>query len=126
MSVLPPDVPVGYPTAPAEQREMLILQEHYRAVRFCKTDEAKDKALKGWSDRHRNLANSLYARLFGAGFVVEGQGEDGQLYFGYRLKSELQQVMELSDADYKDYRAGLIVFDRQVKRLVSVQRASKG
>ena len=127
MSVLPPDVPgIATPHRLLTKEEMLILEEHYRAVRWCKSDKSKDKALKGWTDRQRKLVNGLYSKLFANGFVIDGQEESGRLVFGFRLKSELQQIMELSEADYRDYRSGRIVFDRSLKRLVRVEHASQG
>ena len=122
MSMLPPDVPgIATPHRLLTKEEMLILEEHYRATRWCKSDNSKDKALKGWTDRQRKLVNSLYSKLFANGFIVDGQEESGRLVFGFRLKSELQQIMELPEADYQDYRAGRIVFDRGLKRLVRVK-----
>ena len=130
MSMLPPDVPgVATPHRLLSKDEMLIVKRHYNLVVNCKTDEDKAKAMTkhGWTDRQRKFVNSLYSRLFANGFVIEGQHESGELIFGYRLKSELQQIMELSESDYQDYRSGAIVFDRKLKRLVRVQqRANQG
>lgn len=125
MSMLPPDVPgVVTPQRLLSNDEMLIIKKHYRLVRHCRSDDDKAKMLakQGWSDSQRKFVNGLYSRLFANGFVVEGMCESGELIFGYRLKGELQQIMELSDADYKAYRAGLIVFDRKIKRLVRVKQ----
>lgn len=119
MSVLPPDVPGVLTVEKLLSRdEILILERHYRAVSWCKSDDERNKALKGWGNIERKLANELYARLFANGFVVAGQDEAGKLHFGFRLKSEVQQIMELSNADYAEYRAGRIVFDPALKRLV--------
>lgn len=125
MSMLPPDVPgVATPQRLLNKDEMLIVKEHYRLVCHCRTDEDKAKVLakNGVTDKQRKYVNSLYSRLFANGFVIEGQHESGELIFGYRLKSELQQIMELSEADYQAYRSGSIIFDRNLKRLVRVKR----
>jgi len=125
MSRLPPDVPgVATPQRLLSKDEMVIVKEHYRLVRHCRTDDdkAKTMAKHGWTDRQRKFVNSLYSRLFVNGFVIEGLQESGELIFGYRLKSELQQIMELSEVDYKAYRSGAIVFDRKLKRLVRVKK----
>lgn len=117
-SNMPPDVPGNAsPHSLLSSHEMVILQEHYRLTRGCKTAEAREKALKGWTDAQLGVVKGLYDRLLAHGFVVDGQLESGEIRFGWRLKTELQQVMELSDADYRDYRAGLIVFDKGSRRL---------
>lgn len=111
-SNLPPDVPGNAsPHKLLSSDEMAILQEHYRLAGNCRTTEERERALKGWTDKQRQVVGGLYARLLVNGFTVYGQHEEGTLYFGVRLKSESQLVMELSDADYKLYRAGKIVFD---------------
>lgn len=112
MISLPPDVPGNAsPHKLLSFDEMTILQEHYRLAGKCRTSEERERALKGWTEKQRQVVGGLYARLLVNGFTVDGQHESGTLYFGIRLKSECQQVMELSDADYKLYQTGKIVFD---------------
>ena len=125
MSMLPPNVPgVATPQRLLSKEEMVIVKKHYSLVRNCKTDDdkAKTMAKNGWTDIQRKFVSSLYSRLFANGFVIEGMHESGELIFGYRLKSEQQQIMELSEADYQAYRSGAIVFDRKLKRLVRVKQ----
>lgn len=118
---LPPDVPGNAsPHKLLSFDEMTILQEHYRLVGRCKGTEDREKALKGWTERQRSVAMGLYARLLQHGFVVEGQHESGTLLFGIRLKSATQMLMELSDVDLREYRAGRLVFDAHSKRFVRV------
>lgn len=121
MSTLPPDVRGNaHPHKLLNFEEMTILQEHYRIVSRCRGREERDKELKakGWTERQRSVANGLYARLFDAGFIVDGQHESGSLYFGVRVKSVLQQIQELSEDDFAAYNAGAIVIDHQSGRLV--------
>lgn len=120
-SNLPPNVPGNAsPHKLLSFDEMTILQEHYRLVSKLRTSEEREKALKAWTERERKAVSSLYARLSANGFVIDGQHESGALMFGYRQKSEIQQLMELSDADYRDYRAGRIAFCPDSRRLVRV------
>lgn len=100
--------------------EMTILEEYYRLVSRCKTAEAREKALNGWTARQVRLVSGLIGRLLHNGFVIEGQHESGALEFGVRIKSSLQLIMELSDRDFIDYRAGKLVFDEGRRGFVRV------
>lgn len=120
-SNLPPNVPGNAsPHKFLSRDEMTILEVHYRLVSKLRSAEEREKALKSWTERERKAVSSLYARLSANGFVVDGQHESGALIFGYRQKSEIQQLMELSDQDYRDYRAGRIAFCPNSRRLVRV------
>ena len=95
--------------------EMTILKEYCHAVKDCKGQESYDRALKVWSDNHRKIAKKLMNRLRENGFFIDGFYPSGSLRFSVVQKSLVEQIMDLSDDEYKQYMRGeLNIIERSI------------
>lgn len=82
--------------------EMTIVKEHCKAVR-----EGSDKK---WPEARKRLVAKLYEKIRGNGYRLVGQYPSGSPKFAAIQKSAVQMIMDLSDEDYRLYRAGKIKF----------------
>lgn len=79
--------------------EMTILKKHY-----TRTSE------EGWTPERKQVVARLLGKLRSHGISIIGLYPSGSLRFGFKTKSVLEQIMELSDEEFADYQAGRLKF----------------
>lgn len=75
---------------------MGLFEAHYSAVKNCRTSEDHERAVNdlGLTPDEKKIINQAYQKLREHGIFPAGQGHHGNIKWGYRKPTKLQQLLE--------------------------------